>query len=101
MVSPCNVRRQHIYVNTGIYCDCCKHGIHKKIKKLSLQELHDYLIKFNNWFCIHCLATIFPFSNVSNDELIYLCFGIDDDNTVELHEECADLNFQPFNYTEN
>ena len=83
-----------------MYCDCCKHGIHKKIANLSLQELHDYLRKFNNWFCMQCLYTKFPFSNVSNDELIYHCFGIDDD-MVELYEECTDLNFQPFNYTEN
>ena len=47
-----------------------------------------------------CLATIFSFSNVSNDELIYQAFGIDDD-IVELYEECTGLNFQPFNYTEN
>ena len=49
---------------------------------------------------MHCLATIFPFSNVSNDELIYQCFGIEDD-MVELYKECTDLSFQLFNYTEN
>ena len=36
MVSLCNVCKQNIHVNTGIYCDCCKHGIHKKSEYFSL-----------------------------------------------------------------
>ena len=46
-----------------------------------------------------CISNIFPFNDISEDELNYLPFGIED-NVADLYDNCSSLNFEPFMFTD-
>ena len=53
----------------------------------------------DDWFCRNCISIMFPFTQISDDELHYLSVGIDD-NLIDLYDNCSGLNYEPFKCSE-
>ena len=52
-----------------------------------------------DWFCNNCINKMFPFSDLTDQELNFNLSGVDDD-IIDLYEQCSHLNYAPFTYSE-
>ena len=67
--------------NDAIQCDICGFWVHRKCAKMNKKQL---LLKGNPlyyYYCKNCFKE-FPFMEVNNDELNYICFKEEIDETV-------------------
>ena len=99
MIYPCSVCLKQVR-STANYCNVCKTWIHRKCANLSAVEFEYLSLSEDEWFCMKCISYIFPFNDISEDELNYLSFGIED-NVADLYDNCSSLNFEPFMFTDN
>ncbi len=96
---PCSICFRNVCVN-AIFCNSCNQWAHRKCGNLALDELNHYSLSEDDWFCNNCILDLFPFSQITDDEFIDLSMGIDN-NLIDLFDNCSDLNYEPFNYTES
>ena len=69
----------------------------KNVANLSIAELENHSHTEEDWFCMNCISHLFPFSQIADEEFIYLSMGIDD-NLIDLFDNCSDLNYEPFKH---
>ena len=91
---PCSICFRNVVVN-AIFCNCCNQWTHRKCANLTIAELENFSHTKEDWFCRNCTLLLFPFSQITDDEFIYLSMGIDD-NLVDLFDNCSDLSYEPF-----
>ena len=80
---PCSICSKKFRLN-AIYCNGCKQWTHTRCADLNIAELEYYSHVEDDWFCRHCISNMFPFTQISDDELHYLSMGIDD-NLIDLY----------------
>ena len=95
---PCSICSKHVRLN-AIYCNCCKQWTHRRCSDLNIAELEYYSHVDDDWFCRNCMSIMFPFTQISDDELHYLSVGIDD-NIIDVYDNCSGLNYEPFKCSE-
>ena len=66
---PCGICLKNV-VSNAIECTLCKYWVHLKCANLRKRDLKDF-VGDTTWLCNNC-CTVFPFSSVQNDELMYL-----------------------------
>ena len=73
MIYPCSVCLKQVR-STAIYCNVCKTWINRKCANLSAVEFEYLSLSEDEWFCMKCISNIFPFNDISEDELNYLSY---------------------------
>ena len=59
----------------AICCDACNQWIHIKCNLIN-QKTYVHLQRTNaSWFCIHCIRSVVPFSELSNEEFTKITQG--------------------------
>ena len=81
------------YVNTVII------GFIVNSTNLTNEQFNKYSSTEEDWFCKTCLNNLFPFGDLTDEEL---CFNMSDvdDNLIELCEQCTHLNYVSFTYSD-
>ena len=59
----------------AIQCDHCFSWYHLKCSNLSLKSFNHFIETEDLWLCNHCKSDIFPFYNISKNELLKLSFN--------------------------
>ena len=95
---PCSICNRNIRTN-AIFCEHCTHWNHRQCTNLTSEQFNKCSSTEEDWFCETCLNKLFPFSDLTDEELCFNMSGVDD-NLIELHEQCAHLNYIPFTYSD-
>ena len=78
----------------------CNKWIHRKCAGLSKNDIVELEDSLSVYFCPRCKPEILPFHNLSDEDL--WCTSNDFTHTpYELYKQCSDLDFKPFNGTED
>ena len=96
---PCSICFRNVVVNV-IVCNCCNQWTHRKCANLTIAKLEIFSHTKEDWFCKNFTLLLFPFSQITDDEFIYLSMGIDH-NLLDLFDKCSDLNYEPFKHVES
>ena len=91
---PCSICNRNIRMN-DIFCEHCNHWIHRQCANLTSEQFNKYSSTEEDW----CLNKLFPFGDLTDEELCFNMSGVDD-NLIELYEQCAQLKYVPFNYSD-
>ena len=95
---PCSIFNRNIRTN-AILCEHCNHWLHRQCTNLTNEQFNKYSSTEENWFCETCLNNLFPFGDLTDEELCFNMSGVDD-NLIELREQCTHLNYVPFTYSD-
>ena len=66
---PCGICEKPVAKNhKAIQCDKCKLWVHIKCNKINVQTYNLLINDESTWYCLKCVQTIFPFSEVNKEE---------------------------------
>ena len=72
----CHICCKYVYDNqNSIFCDLCYTWLHAKCTKLTKKNLTSLSLSSDTWFCQKCRITVFPFSTISNSQLLSLTYN--------------------------
>ncbi len=75
-IRKCNVCNKAVRdVSKATPCNDCKHLIHRKCSALQYWQTTDTHRILNQWCCITCLRSKFPFSDIDDQQLTSLTFN--------------------------
>ena len=67
---PCKICNKPVAKNhKAIKCDHCHLWVHIKCNKINKQTYNLLMEDNTAWYCINCTKSIFPFSEIDNNEL--------------------------------
>ena len=87
---PCTNCHKEV-VSDAIECTLCLNWCHRKCAKLSKNMFKNLSNSSNYWYCSNCY-NIFPYSNILDDEFLYLNSCTDFNcSQFELYKKCEEL----------
>ena len=77
--------------DSTIFCELCGHWIHRKCAKLTVAEFKRLGNSEEEWYCYTCKKEIFPFSNITDEELVETITN-NSKELEDLYNYCINLN---------